>query len=88
MLYRLHVHEIVHGQLLMKWFLKSFGLYDSNILMKWFLIQEHTDEVVSNTRTEEVVTGGLGVSHHRLLRQKLVVLFQQEQHRLHALLDV
>jgi hypothetical protein len=39
-------------------------------------------------RTEEVVTGGLGVPHHRLLRQKLVVLFQQEQHRLHTLLDV
>jgi hypothetical protein len=65
--------------------------------MKWFMMQEHTDEVVPNTRaevtqgpvstsmarTEEVVTGGLGVSHHRLLRQKLVVLFQQEQHRPH-----
>jgi hypothetical protein len=70
--------------------------------MKWFLMQEHTDEVVPNsraevtqglvptsmTRIEEVVTGGLGLSHNRLLRQKMVVLFQQEQRRLHALLDV
>ncbi|KAL5664875.1 hypothetical protein ACJX0J_024983 [Zea mays] len=41
MLYRLHVHEIVHGQ----------------HTDEWFLMQEHTDEVVPNSRAE--VTQGL-----------------------------
>ncbi|AQK94092.1 hypothetical protein ZEAMMB73_Zm00001d010456 [Zea mays] len=60
------------GNVLIKWFLKSFGLHDNtvlmkwflmrglhdnNVLMKWFLMRERIGEVVPNARVE--VTQGL-----------------------------
>ena len=42
---------------LIKWFLKSFGLHDNNVLMKWFLMRERIGEVVPDARVE--VTQGL-----------------------------